>query len=362
MVSLLCELSSLSRDLRCVDFGALGEHFAWYALKHKWNQSRCNGTLERVMSRTRNLYLHLRQVQCLLSGLGSMRCGFFRPDWGTDSSTIYSEDLDVVSAYKRDTEDSPPQSHAYKELVEVVTRAVEKCNIDWPAEKEDVRSKGKLDKRFLPSRTQPQLRGLTLISMPRCRDRGRNRFHVEFFCTQASHYSSITNKNEHGYGEMPKVEETLASYLSPKSSLSIKSLVFPTKPVRTTSALVGKAYSAAGQAAACLHTMSLRQAYQGELLADLDEGGGIGLCSLSSTTSHCPAVAGQSMVSRYNIPPRRASSGAPRQEGPSVPSRELDISPHPELRRLWAWPEGAQLISGLSTEVVAGLSPPTLKV
>ncbi len=31
-----------------------------------------------------------------------------------------SEDLDVVSADARDTEDSPPQSHAYEELVEVV--------------------------------------------------------------------------------------------------------------------------------------------------------------------------------------------------------------------------------------------------
>ncbi len=162
---------------------------------------------------------------------------------------------------------------------------------------------------------------------------------------------------------MPKVEETLASYLSPKSSLSIKSLVLPTKPVRTTSALVGKAYSAAGQAAACLHTMSLLQAYQGELLADLDEGGGIGLCSLGSTTSHCPAVAGQSMASRYNIPPQRASSGAPRQEGPSVPSRGLDISPPSiTVETVGLASEGAQLISGLSTEVVAGLSPPTLKV
>ncbi len=47
--------------------------------------------------------------------------------------------------------------------------------------------------------------------------------------------------------------------------------------MRTTSALVGMAYSAAGQAAACLHTVSLLQAYQAELLADLDEGEGIGL-------------------------------------------------------------------------------------
>ncbi len=57
-----------------------------------------------------------------------------------------------------------------------------------------------------------------------------------------------------------------------ESSSSTRSPVLPTKPVRTTSALVGKAYSAAGQAAACLHTMSLLQAYQAELLTDLDEG------------------------------------------------------------------------------------------
>ncbi len=72
---------------------------------------------------------------------------------------------------------------------------------------------------------------------------------------------------------MPKVEETLARYISPESSSSAKSPVLPTKPVRTISALVGKAYSAIGQAAACLHTMSQLQAYQAELLSDFDEGG-----------------------------------------------------------------------------------------
>ncbi len=78
--------------------------------------------------------------------------------------------------------------------------------------------------------------------------------------------------------------ETLASCLFPESSSSSKSPVLPTKPVRTTSALVGKAYSAAGQAAAHLHIMLLLQAYQAELLADLDEGRGIGpnaVCELA---------------------------------------------------------------------------------
>ncbi len=38
----------------CVDW-RFGESFAWYVLKHMWNQSRCNGTSERVTSRTRKL-------------------------------------------------------------------------------------------------------------------------------------------------------------------------------------------------------------------------------------------------------------------------------------------------------------------
>ncbi len=65
---------------------------------------------------------------------------------------------------------------------------------------------------------------------------------------------------------------------------------------------MGKAYSVAGQAAACLHTMSLLQVYQAELLADLNEGEVIGRSAPGSpgesspgpgsNTSHCPAVAG----------------------------------------------------------------------
>ncbi len=83
------------------------------------------------------------------------------------------------------------------------------------------------------------------------------------------------------------MEETLASYLSPESSSSIKFPILPNKPVRITSALVDKAYSAAGQAAACLHTMSLLQAYQAELLTNLNEGKGISpntVCELRRAT------------------------------------------------------------------------------
>ncbi len=64
------------------------------------------------------------QVQCLVSALGRTRCGFFCPIEAQTLQLSDSEELDVISANAKDTEDSPPQSHAYEELVEVVTRAV----------------------------------------------------------------------------------------------------------------------------------------------------------------------------------------------------------------------------------------------
>ncbi len=68
-----------------------------------------------------------------------------------------SEELDVVSANAMYTEDSPPQSHAYDELVEFVSSAVEKKQ----NKNRTFVQKSRLDERFLPSHTQPQCRGET---------------------------------------------------------------------------------------------------------------------------------------------------------------------------------------------------------
>ncbi len=81
------------------------------------------------------------------------------------------------------------------------------------------------------------------------------------------------------------------------------------------------------------------------------------------TTSYCPVVAGQSMVPRSSIPSRRASSGAPHQEGPFVPSGGLDISPPSRtMETVGLASEGAQLTdTGLSTEVVETILHSTRK-
>ncbi len=80
---------------------------------------------------------------------------------------------------------------------------------------------------------------------------------------------------ENGYERMPPVEEMLASYLSVGETSSLKAPSLPSKPLQETSRLNGKAYAAAGQAVASLHTMAVLQAYQADLLKDLDKGQGL---------------------------------------------------------------------------------------
>lgn len=65
----------------------------------------------------------------------------------------------------------------------------------------------------------------------------------------------------------PQVEETLASYLSPDLASSLKRQILPTNLCSTTSMLMEKAFQAAGQAGAGLHTMAVLQAYQADLNA-----------------------------------------------------------------------------------------------
>ncbi len=79
---------------------------------------------------------------------------------------------------------------------------------------------------------------------------------------------------ENGYERMPPVEETLASYLSMGETPSLKVPSLPSGPLQATSRLNGKG-AAAGQAVASLHTMAVLQAYQADLLKDLDSGQGL---------------------------------------------------------------------------------------
>ncbi len=141
----------------------------------------------------------------------------------------------------------------YEGLLEVVTRAVDRLHLDWPQEQETSK-RSKLDDRYLSG---GQGEGPQRRSLPFFGDlhdevaRSWNRpFSSHVFVPSTSSYSTIVDAKARGYMMMPQIEETLAGYLSPGSSSSLKKATLPTKPCRVTSSLVGKAFQAAGQAGA----------------------------------------------------------------------------------------------------------------
>ncbi|KAL0153220.1 hypothetical protein M9458_051474, partial [Cirrhinus mrigala] len=217
---------------------------------------------------------------------------------GTGSSLHLSssEEGDLESA----DEEPLPQSPQYKELLEVVTRAVQKLNIEWPAEEKAAPRKSKLDERFLRSKPPPPTRSLPFfpdLHAEISRSWGRP-FSARLFVPASDYYGNVVGLDERAYKAMPRVEQTLASYLSPGAASSLKAPTLPSKPLRTTSSLVGKGYAAAGQAGACLHTMSVLQVYQADLLKGLADGEKnsrsragreqLSLCTSSSVATRAP--------------------------------------------------------------------------
>ncbi|CAM4341551.1 unnamed protein product [Leuciscus chuanchicus] len=189
-----------------------------------------------------------------------------------------SEELESMSIDAGECENQISiHSPAFEELLEVVTRAVDKLKIDWPSEVQEATVKSKLDERFLQPRSQPLRRSLPFFPDLHTEvSRSWNKpFSSRISGPNVHLYSNILGAREEGYGMMPRVEESFASHLSPDAASSLRAPTLPTKPCRTTSALVGKAYMAAGRAGSCLHTMGLLQAYQADLLKEADDSGEI---------------------------------------------------------------------------------------
>ncbi len=127
-----------------------------------------------------------------------------------------SEEGGDASAERDESVDLPPQSVLFEELLKVVTRAVAKLNIDWPAEKEcQEHPKSKLDECFLRSKSPPPRRGLPFFPDLHTEvSRSWNKpYSVCLFSPHISHYSNVLGLNEWDNGKMPRVEETLVSFL-----------------------------------------------------------------------------------------------------------------------------------------------------
>ncbi len=165
-------------------------------------------------------------------------------------------------------------SAVYSELVDVLSRATEKLALDWPDEPRESRA-STLDEWFLiGAHSKPERRNLPFFSNLH-RDISsswKQPFSSRLTNTPAADFTNLVGSVEQGYTAMPVIEDTLASHLSPSLAPSWKPRpLLPSKPCRTTSALIGKSYIAAGQAGMALHT----KAYQADVLKEMDEGTGL---------------------------------------------------------------------------------------
>ncbi len=151
-------------------------------------------------------------------------------------------------------------SAAYSELVDVLSRATEKLSLDWPDEPRESQS-SKLDEQFLSGpNSRPERRNLQFFSdlHHEISRSWKQSFSSRLTNAAAADFTNLVGSVEQGYTAITVVEDTLASHLSPSLAPSWKSRpLLPTKPCRSTSALIGKSYITASQAGMALHTMAI---------------------------------------------------------------------------------------------------------
>ncbi|KTF87032.1 hypothetical protein cypCar_00043644 [Cyprinus carpio] len=196
-------------------------------------------------------------------------------------------DKDVLSTAASDSEDlldevrsSLPLSGqekctslSYSELLDIVTRTVDKLGLEWDSEPAKNQAQLKLDDRFLYSLiTSQPCRPLPFFQVLHHKISRSWKQPFSVCITNPADFATVSKMAEHGYAVIPAIEKTLVLNSAP----SWKSCpLLPCKQCRIMSALVGKSYMAAGQAAAVLHSMGVLQAYQADVLKGLDEGEGL---------------------------------------------------------------------------------------
>ncbi len=196
-----------------------------------------------------------------------------------DSMSLAASDAEELSASITDPAPSRlPAPSAAKagmdaELFRVLSKAVKELGLEWSPPEEPSRSR--LDEWFLPGRRQaPQQRPSPFF--PEVHDELTRSWRSPYSarrCTSASSALTIIDgAEEKRYERMPQLDESVAAHLCPPTAIGWKAKAsHPSKSCRTTSALAGRSYASAGQAASALHTMAVLQVYQAKLLFATDE-------------------------------------------------------------------------------------------
>ncbi len=132
------------------------------------------------------------------------------------------------------------------ELICMMTKAVKELGLEWSP------SRSRLD-CFLPGaiRLSANARPLLPRSAQRAHEILTHALFVSYPPLSSAALTSIDGAEEKGYENL---DESVAANLCPSTAIAWKArATHPSKPCRATSALAGRAYSAAGHAASTLH-------------------------------------------------------------------------------------------------------------
>lgn len=183
-------------------------------------------------------------------------------DWAGDSDPAHLPSLEPIDA----------RAGMDAELLRILSKAVEELHLEWAPPEEPTRSR--LDEWYLPGRRQaPRQRPAPFF--PEVHDELTKSWRAPYSArlrTSSAALSSVDGSQEKGYEQLPPLDEAVAAHLCPPAAVGWKNKrALPSKPCRTTSAMAGRAYTSAGQAASSLHTMAILQVFQAKLLRSLDE-------------------------------------------------------------------------------------------
>ncbi len=196
-----------------------------------------------------------------------------------DSMSLVASDAEELSGSVTDPAPSGlPVPSAAKagmdaELFRVLSKAFEELGLEWSPPEEPSRSR--LDEWFLPGRRQAPQQWPSPF-FPEVHDEltrsWRSPYSARLRTSASSALTMIDGAEEKGYERMPQLDESVAAHLCPPTAIGWKAKAsHPSKPCRTTSALAGRSYASAGQAASALHSMAVLQVYQAKLLSAVDE-------------------------------------------------------------------------------------------
>ncbi len=132
-----------------------------------------------------------------------------------------------------------------------------------------------LDEWFLPERGQAP-RQQSSPFFPEVHDEITKSWHAPYSsrlrASSSFALTSFEGTEEKGYDSLPPLDESVAAHLCPPTASGRKAkAAHPSKLCRMTSALAGRAYSSAGQAASALHSKVVLQVLQAKLLCSMDE-------------------------------------------------------------------------------------------